>query len=322
MLAVFLLSASIAGAGPAAPGLLPGYEEDRAETGPLLSRGWSPRDRERIAGRLPAILRSVEGKLGRRLGREFLTVLVPDRGEMVRVLERFGARLSGSSEPVVGMALTGPRCLIVREDLWRGAPIEETLAHEIAHLVIHRDPSARIPRWFDEGAAMWAAGQALDPELEAHLSLLAWLGLLYPVRTLEARFPADGVETSRAYGQSYLLVLYLVSRRGPGIVPELLDAFERGAAGVEPLEALNGGGLRGLERDYGSWVARRRPLLLALASRLDLWTTISLLALLAVLVGWARRRRKLRQLEREEGPSSEGPGGEEAEEEDTDEEDE
>lgn len=316
MLAVFLLSASLAAAGSLAPGLLPGYEEDRAETGPLLSRGWSPRDRERIAGRLPEILRKVEGKLGRRLDREFLTVLVPDRGEMLRVLDRFGARLPTSSERVVGVALPGPRCLVVREDLWRGAPVEETLAHEIAHLVIHRDPSARIPRWFDEGAAMWAAGQALDPELEAHLSLLAWLGLLYPVRSLEARFPADDVETSRAYGQSHLLILYLVSRRGPGVVSELLAAFERGATGFEPLEALGGGDLRGLERDYEAWVARRRPLLLAIASRLDLWTTISVLALLAVLVGWVRRRRKLRQLEREEAPSWDDPDDGEPDEED------
>ena len=38
--------------------------------------------------------------------------------------------------------------------------LPQILRHELAHIALHRYiESARLPRWFNEGYAMWSAGQ-------------------------------------------------------------------------------------------------------------------------------------------------------------------
>jgi hypothetical protein len=54
------------------------------------------------------------------------------------------------------VALPGARTIVVRADQ---DDLARTLRHELAHLALHEAVSVRVPLWFDEGYAAWAAGE-------------------------------------------------------------------------------------------------------------------------------------------------------------------
>ncbi|HVR74676.1 MAG TPA: hypothetical protein VMT52_10105 [Planctomycetota bacterium] len=298
---LLLAAALVLGEGP-----FEGYTEEAIPTGKLRSLGWPADDRLELASRLPAALARVESTLGRALGRPFTLVLVPGERELRRLVERLAGRPL-EQEGVLGVAI--PRAGVIV--LARAAPLtsdrdETTLLHEVAHLVIHRYPETVVPRWFDEGAAMWASAGALGVEEEAYLSLLARMGALYSLESLDLRFPRPHDVASVAYGESLLLVRFIEERCGPGSIPALLDLFEAGIATRPALEQMTGLPLPELEKAFHRWVAGRQPVLRALASVISIWTVIGLLALLAIVRYRYRRRRALEALG---GSDTEDPDG-------------
>ena len=46
--------------------------------------------------------------------------------------------------------------MLLRADL---DDVYRTLRHELAHLALHEAIDVRVPLWFDEGYAAWAAGE-------------------------------------------------------------------------------------------------------------------------------------------------------------------
>jgi hypothetical protein len=293
------------------PEFLRDYQEASVPTGRLYSRGWSEKDRVVVAEFLPGALAKSEAVLGRSLGAPFTTILVPHRQELDRVVGALGATLP-FSDTVLGVAFPRLRVLVVRDGLLPGTgPFRETLTHEVAHLVLHRLADARIPKWFDEGVAMWVSGTALKPSEESYLSFLARIGGLYPLAKLEYRFPPTHQLTSIAYQQSLLLVTYLVELQGSRVLAELLGRFEAGESTRDALREVTGVDLDALDEAFGAWVVARRSLLAAAASIINLWTLTAVLALVAIGVHWVRRRRRFRELARAELADSEALTGHE-----------
>ncbi|HEX5635300.1 MAG TPA: hypothetical protein VFX50_18780, partial [Gemmatimonadales bacterium] len=87
--------------------------------------------------------------LGRRAPGPFRLVVLPDREAL--------ARWTGGRAPRWGAALAFPRSrtILLRAD----ADPQRTLQHELAHLVLNEAHKSRVPLWFDEGYAVWAAGE-------------------------------------------------------------------------------------------------------------------------------------------------------------------
>jgi len=87
--------------------------------------------------------------LGRRAPGPFRLVVVPDAAAL--------RRWSGGRAPRWGAALAMPRSrtILLRADVDPGT----TLQHELAHLVLNEAIRSRVPLWFDEGYAVWAAGE-------------------------------------------------------------------------------------------------------------------------------------------------------------------
>jgi hypothetical protein len=289
--AVCLLFALLA-AGP-----FGGYHEEKAETGTLYWRAWPEADRREILEILPRALTAIEGRLSRKLGAPFTTVLVPDGAELRRVARDL---LDGGEPPledVVGLAIPSRRVLIVKAGLIPGldrAP--GTLVHEVAHLVIHRNLSARIPRWFDEGVATWLAEPVLPPGDEARLSLLARVGAIYSLKRLDWGFPGGHVPVSTAYQQSLLFIRFLVEAHGDGIVPHLLDRFEAGDWTDAAIRSATGRTREEVEEGFRVWLSRRASLWRAVASIVSLWSLMGLLALVAIARYVLTRRRRIEAL--------------------------
>lgn len=282
-----------------------GYHEEETPTGKLYWRAWPEADRREVLDILPRALAGIEARLARRLGAPFTTVLVPDGAELRRVARLL---LDGGEPPredLAGLAIPSWRVLIVKAGLIPGldrAP--GTLVHEVAHLVIHRVPSARIPRWFDEGVATWIAEPVLPPGEEARLSLLARVGAIYSLKRLDWGFPGGHVPVSTAYQQSLLFIRFLVEGHGEGVVPRLLDRFEAGDWTDAALRSATGRPRQELEEGFRVWLARRASLWSAVGSILSLWSLIGLLALLAIARYVVTRRRRIEALGPDELPEA------------------
>ena len=287
-----------------------GYQLESVPTGKLYWKGWSTADRERMAALLPRALDEVEVRLGRKLDRPFIAVLAPDGFELRRLVEG----LSGSHwrppvpESVLGIALPEAGVLILRGGYSTAGGFDTTLLHEVAHLVIHRLPERRIPRWFDEGVAQWVSRASLSSGDESYMSFLARIGAIYPLGSLNRSLPEAYEPTTIAYQESLLLVHFLAERHGDEVVPRLLDGFETGAATAAVFQGVLGEAPEKVEESFRSWLVARRSLPSALVSILNIWTISALVALVAIVRFSIRSRRRLARMDEEEETEDEEGG--------------
>lgn len=179
---------------------------------------------------------------------------------------------------------------------------ESALAHELTHLVLHDADDDRLPRWFDEGVAMWEEHPFGLPDV------LGWgieLARGTPPRLAEVSqvFPAAEGGAGRAYAVSSAFVGWSVRQHGP----VFLRAVVAGARHASFEQAWRQAAGRSVLEDESAWRAglgHDRFLLLALASG-PLWLGGSLLVVVAALRRRAEaraQRRRWRDEERQRPP--------------------
>ncbi|HMR66259.1 MAG TPA: peptidase MA family metallohydrolase [Anaerolineae bacterium] len=118
------------------------------------------------------------------------------------------------------------------------------MTHEMSHLVIHQvtdNPFAGLPRWLDEGIAVYNENQEeLDDDFKPIFDRAVDLDELMTLRALSSPFPADPIEANLAYGQSGAVVKFMIDTYGPEAMAELLSIFSEGALYDEALEQAIG----------------------------------------------------------------------------------
>ena len=133
----------------------------------------------------------------------------------------FGGRAPGWG---VGLAFPKARTIVLRAD--QPDP-PSTLRHELAHLALHGAVRGRVPLWFDEGYASWAAGEWERIEL-LHLGV-ALAGIAPPdLRTLDAMLRGSERTADIAYALATSAVLELARRNPAGTLNALLAELENG----------------------------------------------------------------------------------------------
>ena len=310
-----LLFALTFAADPGGSAPLEGFERTPAETGTVYHRGWTDAAVARFTAKLPRALARVEESLGLEYGVPFTTVLVPGLADLRRVVENAGGR--EVPDHVLGVAIPSRRLIVVRSDgNAAGRPSDApsvTLVHEVAHLVIHgpeSDGRRRVPKWLDEGLAMWVSQGGLTYQEEAELSLLARTDSLYRLQTLETAFPSRHDATSLAYRQSLLLVTFLEGEFGAESLRGLLLRVRQGEPFDRALAKTTGLDRSRLERRFRAWLARLHSLIGITLTYVDIWVLAGPLALLATLRHWRRRRRQWQELRRAEPDDDDGEGEE------------
>jgi Peptidase MA superfamily len=166
----------------------------------------------------------------------------------------------------------------------------ETLRHELAHLALHEyfdDKGVDVPRWFDEGYAVYASGEVgRDNALAANLALA--IRGTPTLAAVDTGLTGTALEADASYALAYRAVADLAARDPRNGLTLLfaywqetgsLDRAVRRAYGV-PLEVF--------ERDWRSRV-RRRYGVLALVTDLSAASLLLLVILTPLYI--ARRRR-------------------------------
>ncbi len=128
-------------------------------------------------------------------------------------------------------------------------------SHELSHLVIHQatDNPYRpyLPRWLDEGIAVYNEDpDELVEDFRPIFEQAVESDELLTLRSLASPFPADPYQANLAYGQSGAVVKFIIDTYGREAMAELLDIFAEGALDDEALEQALGVNTNGLDNAF------------------------------------------------------------------------
>jgi hypothetical protein len=126
--------------------------------------------------------------------------------------------------------------------------VERTLAHELSHIVVGfatDNPYAGLPRWLDEGLAMYAE-RDLPPGNARALEQAIRDDTLLSVRSMSS-YSGRADEVDLFYGASHSVVSYLLESYGQDKMRELLQVFRLGTHQETALRQVYGFGLEELD---------------------------------------------------------------------------
>ncbi len=170
----------------------------------------------------------------------------------------------------------------------QGIDYWQVLHHEMVHLVVGEAAArreTRLPRWLDEGIAVWMAGEMELPRL-LHLTWAQLTGATIPFRDLERDFPAEAGRAEVAYAQSYLWVQYLAKRFGRDAPARLLGQYLGDGDLDAALRRAFGMGRDELAGKYDDYARMKATWIPVAGSTGTIWAVTSLLFLYA----WRRKR--------------------------------
>ncbi len=215
--------------------------------------------------------------LGRRRPPPFTLMLADDSLAMARLTR---GRAPGWG---AGVAFPGARAVILRADL---PDLEQTLRHELGHLVLRDVVRGRLPLWFEEGYAVYGAGEFGRSDALA-LNLAVAAGRVPSLQELDAMLRGSATSADLAYALAASALEEIARRPAPGGLGPLL---ERLGAGEDFDAALLGATGLTEDRFEEAWRLglRRRYNLITWVVTGGMW---AILALSLGLLAWERRRR-------------------------------
>jgi hypothetical protein len=178
-------------------------------------------------------------------------------------------------------ALPGARTIVLRADQ---DELPRTLRHELAHLALHAAVSGRVPLWFDEGYAAWAAGEwERLGGLELNLAVVR--GAVPTLTSLDGALRGSATTADAAYALAASAVLELARRNPTGTLAPLLGRLEQGEDFDAAVLATTGLTLERFDDQWRRTVRRRYTLGQWLVAGGG-WAVMGLIVL------WSVRRRR------------------------------
>lgn len=224
------------------------------------------------------VLGEVHVRVGRTAGE--METLAPDG-------TRFPKYASGVAYSELGLVLltAAPRYPGSRHDL------PEVFRHELAHIALHDAVSRdNVPRWFNEGFAVHASGEAATDRLQA-LWTATVSGNLIPFNKLTRSFPADSTAASIAYAQAADLLRFLLRGGEEHRFRALIRRVAGGQTFEEALADAYATDMYSLESDWKKDVAQRYTFWPILFGGSFVWVG----AIGLLVWGYLRRKRRADQ---------------------------
>jgi hypothetical protein len=178
--------------------------------------------------------------------------------------------------------------LIFPESFSNPSRLRFIIGHEIAHLLVHDRVATFIPRWFDEGMAMYLSR---EPNLidEMQLLLAVLIGGIVPLQRIERSFPETGRSARLAYIESASAILFLIEECGPSSIIQILDATREAGDFRTGFIAATGFDLPQFEMEWRRWIRKRFTLAVLLQPNL-LFAVAALSVLMLGIVAKLRRK--------------------------------
>jgi hypothetical protein len=259
------------------------HEPQAIRVGPVTAVAW-PEQRALATALAQRAAEPTEWPgLGRRKVGPLRLIVVPDG-------RRLDSLMSGRFPAWgVGAALTPERTILLRAD---AGNIYQTLRHELAHLALHEAVRVRVPLWFDEGYASWAAGEwERLGVLELNLAVVR--GAVPDLQGLDGALRGSSTTADAAYALAASAVVELARRNPSNSLTPLLQRLAIGSDFEAAVRATTGLTLAQFDRVWRQTLRRRYSVATWLLAGGG-WAIVTL-ALWALL----RRRRALDRPRRE-----------------------
>ncbi|HPR64323.1 MAG TPA: peptidase MA family metallohydrolase [Thermoanaerobaculia bacterium] len=217
-------------------------------------------------------LKSMEQSLGVPLPRGYAVYLIPpDQGDL--------------PDWAAGWASPGRITLRIR----KMEDVPEVFTHELAHAIIwnasgHND----LPRWFQEGLAMYLAGESTALWSRVVVSVEGGPSLI----SLNHTFPSEGSAVTQAYAKSYLAVHVMIRRVGMEGIRTLLSEVRRGKNFDTILMDVAGLNIPGLDSTMKRRVRWSYVYLPLITSSSFLWLALTVF----FIVVYIRKRTRAREI--------------------------
>jgi hypothetical protein len=164
----------------------------------------------------------------------------------------------------------------------------EVFRHELAHLALRDAVGGHaIPRWFNEGFAVFASGEGSFPRMQT-LWTATVADRLLPLDQLARGFPADSATASVAYAQAADVVRYLMRKQDEHRFVSFIGRLRRGQTFDSAMADAYGMDRATLEYEWRQDVAKRYTFWPFLFSGTVVWVGIVGL----FVWGWRRRKRR------------------------------
>jgi Peptidase MA superfamily len=188
--------------------------------------------------------------LGRHAPDPLRLILVPDARRM--------DSLASGRAPAWGaaIALPGSRTILLRADV---EDLYQTLRHELAHLALHHAVAVRVPLWFDEGYASWAAGE-WDRFGSVELNLAVVRGVLPDLRSLDGALRGSASTADVSYALAASAVAELARRNPSRSLSPLMQRLQAGSDFEAAVLATTGLTMPQFESEWRRTLRRRYSL--------------------------------------------------------------
>jgi hypothetical protein len=171
-------------------------------------------------------------------------------------MRRYMALRESPSAWAAAVALPESRTVVLRAD---GEALQGILRHELAHLTLHEAVRGRVPLWFDEGYAGWAAGE-WDRLGLLELNLSVARGALPTLTRLDAALRGATSTADAAYALAVSAVTELARRNPTGTLDPLMARLVAGDGFEAAVLATTGLTLDRFEEEWQRAVRRRYSL--------------------------------------------------------------
>ncbi|HEX2896475.1 MAG TPA: hypothetical protein VHP63_00300 [candidate division Zixibacteria bacterium] len=181
-----------------------------------------------------------------------------------------------------------------------GKSIEELLAHEYSHLLLHhRTGFANPPRWFDEGLAMLVSLE-WDWEDNLAMSRAGTFGQFIKLKEIEYMNRFGAAKAEIAYSQSYLAVEYMYREYGNNSVNRFLNSLKAGVSLDSAFSAGIGATYSEFEEEFNTYLRARYNIASLFMDTMLFWVFLAVMVIVAGFIRYKKRRQYYKKWAEEE----------------------
>jgi hypothetical protein len=214
------------------------------------------------------------------------------------------SRITGGRIPDWGGACAFPErgIIVLKPQHAVSLPMHRVIAHELSHVLLGSlAGETQVPRWFDEGVAMWVSGEwAFRQRVSMMWSFLLGEGAI-PFAEVNDVLSFGSTKAAQAYDESMAALLFLVKEEGQETPGEIVRAMADTVRFDRAFEEATGITPEIFEKRWRDHARKTFHPLMLFVEDVHLWVAFSLILPILYLIKRLRGRRVLKEWEAEEG---------------------
>jgi len=225
----------------------------------------------------------------------FQVYIMPTRQSFLRALEGNLPNWTGA------FAVPSQHLMVVKSPRWNPSDnFRHELIHELVHLLVHSDLGMRdLPRWLDEGMAIFYSGENRWKTDVAVSKALA-TGSIIPLARIDDVLQYHRAKADLAYQQSFSAVYYLLTTYDIEALRDIIDAIKNGSGIHEAFYKATGSDLDEFEKEWQEYIKKTHRWLWIYEINDYIWGFILLLAVLVFVLRYFRNKRIEQQWQNED----------------------